>query len=174
MFSAPIPGQSLTGSPQQYPWERPPEMVDPEEVIQFYLSKLLKKEVTEGLMDSLELGIDIKTMTEGILRNGVAKGYHSIDNSLIVAPVIHEYIKTTADKLGVPYDEGFVDEAQKREEERSIRLAKVEHRLAKEKSTPQKAPRTEVNVPQDTQEPPRRGFVQRPVGATTGDLTSEV
>ena len=28
MFDAPIPGQSLTTEPKNYPWERPPEMSD--------------------------------------------------------------------------------------------------------------------------------------------------
>ena len=48
-------------------------------------------------------------MTEGILRGAVAEGRHSIDVSLLIAPVIHEYIKGIADASGVEYNEGLDD-----------------------------------------------------------------
>ena len=31
LLKAPIPGQSLTDEPKNYPWENPPEITDPEE-----------------------------------------------------------------------------------------------------------------------------------------------
>jgi len=37
VFSAPIPGQSLTDTPKNYPWERPAEITDPREAIKFHL-----------------------------------------------------------------------------------------------------------------------------------------
>ena len=30
-FDSPVPGQSLTDTPGNYPWEHPPQFVDPEE-----------------------------------------------------------------------------------------------------------------------------------------------
>ena len=39
-------------------------------------------------------------------------GIHSIDISLSIAPVIHEYIKGYADAMDIDYDEGFEDEEQ--------------------------------------------------------------
>jgi len=39
-FEAPIPGQSLTGRPKNYPWERPPEITDPEVATQMHLMRL--------------------------------------------------------------------------------------------------------------------------------------
>ena len=41
-------------------------------------------------------------------------GIHSIDISLSIAPVIHEYIKGYADAMDIDYDEGFEDEEQDR------------------------------------------------------------
>ena len=34
-FEAPIPGQSLTGEPRQYPWESPPQIDKPEDAFDF-------------------------------------------------------------------------------------------------------------------------------------------
>ena len=108
-FERSIPGQSLTVEPRNAPYERPPEVTDPEEALLIHLQNLNSVEAIEDLMFFLELGVDIKTLTEGILRSAVLEGIHSVDISLIVAPTIHEYIKNTADTLDVPYDEGFDD-----------------------------------------------------------------
>ena len=93
MFNAPIPGQSLTSEPKNSPWENPPLMVDPEEALLWHLEKLEKPKVTESVAGLMALGVDILDLTEGILRAAVAEGQHSIDVSLIIAPVVHEYIK---------------------------------------------------------------------------------
>jgi hypothetical protein len=108
-FDRPIPGQSLTTTPKNAPYERPPEIVDPELALQVHLTRLTEVEAMEEAMFYLETGMDIVTLTEGILRSAVLAGVHSIDVSMIVAPVIHEYIKSTADQLGIQYDEGFDD-----------------------------------------------------------------
>jgi hypothetical protein len=110
-FERPIPGQSLTTTPKNAPYERPPEIADPELAIQMHLARLSDPEVMEEAMFHLEMGLDLVSLTEGYLRSAVMAGVHSIDVSLIAAPVIHEYIKSTADTLGIEYEEGFEDKA---------------------------------------------------------------
>jgi len=107
MFDRPIPGQSLTDTPRNAPYERPPEVVDPEKALQIHLARLTDPDIMEDAIYFLEIGIDLVTLVEGILRSAVMAGIHTVDVSLIIAPVIHEYIKTTADALGVEYEEGF-------------------------------------------------------------------
>jgi hypothetical protein len=113
MFDRPIPGQSLTTPPKNAPYERPPEVVDPEQALQIHLDHLTNAERMEDAMFFLEMGVDMVTLVEGILRSAVMEGIHTVDVSLIIAPVIHEYIKSTADLLGVEYNEGFEDKQGK-------------------------------------------------------------
>ena len=40
LFDAPIPGQSLTSEPKNAPFERPPEIVNPEEALMVHLKRL--------------------------------------------------------------------------------------------------------------------------------------
>lgn len=115
MFDRPIPGQSLTDTPKNAPYERPPEIVDPELALQVHLARLNDADRMEGIMYTLEMGVDLVTLVEGILRGAVLNGIHTIDVSLIIAPVIHEFIKSTADELGVEYEEGFEDAQGKKE-----------------------------------------------------------
>ena len=112
MFSTAIPGQSLTSEPKNSRWENPPRMVDPEESLLWHLEKLQKPKSMEAAAGMMALGIDILTLTEGVLRAAVAEGEHSIDVSLIIAPVIHEYIKGIGDAAGVDYKEGFEDDEE--------------------------------------------------------------
>ena len=110
-----IPGQSLTSEPKNATYENPPEMTNPEDAVFWHLDSLSEPDKLEALLDAMELGLDVVTLTEGILRGAVAAGRHSIDVSLIVAPIIHEFIKTTADKAGIDYEEGFPEDGDTRE-----------------------------------------------------------
>ncbi|PHS02795.1 MAG: hypothetical protein COA78_20340 [Blastopirellula sp.] len=131
-MDAPIPGQSLTSAPGTYPYERPPEISDPEEAIQMHLTRLNTSEMIEDILDTLELGITVKELTEGIARSAVAEGLHSIDVSMIISPVIHEYIKSTADEAGIEYDEGLIDEEEQEARTNAIVAAKAEAMMGKE------------------------------------------
>lgn len=107
MYSAPIPGQSLTNEPKNAPWENPPQFADPADALDFHMEKLEKPRNIKATIGLLELGLDVVTMTQGILRNGVVEGRHSIDVSLLIAPIIHEYIIGIAKAAGAEYKEGF-------------------------------------------------------------------
>lgn len=112
-FDAPIPGQSLTTEPKNFPWERPPEIVDPELAIQYHLEKLSRPKAVDGILDTITmLEVDLVTLTKGYLRAQVAEGIHSIDVSLIIAPVIHEFFKQLATAANIDFDEGFEDKAR--------------------------------------------------------------
>lgn len=110
MFSAPIPGQSLTSEPRSYAWENPPEYSTPEDALMWHLENLDDPKKTEAMISLMGLGLDITTMTEGILRGAVADGRHTIDVSMIIAPVIHEYIVGVAEAANIEYNEGFEED----------------------------------------------------------------
>lgn len=102
-------GFSLTQEPKGAPFENPPEIVDPEEATRWHLDRMNNPNAFEDISYFLEAGIDIPTLVQGILRSAVFQGVHSVDVSLIVAPVLHEFIKDIGDVTGVDYDEGISD-----------------------------------------------------------------
>lgn len=164
MFNGPIPGESLTRAPKSFPWERPPEMSDPEEVLMHYLDKMMKPEIMESAMDALEVGMTVKDLVDGILRVGVSEGLHTIDVSLLVAPAVHEAIKRTADDLGVEYEEGLEDKKAKTEAKEKAEYLKTKVRLKKFKG---QAPEPEVMIEEEipmtepTPVTPKRGLMAR-------------
>lgn len=133
-FERPIPGQSLTTPPRSFPYERPPEITDPEQALQVHLYRLSDKETMEDVLYYLEQGVDLVTMVEGILRTGVMSGLHSIDVSLIIAPAIHEFIKVTADEVGLEYEEGFEDKEGKKRKTYARNILRAKDMLKKVKA----------------------------------------
>ncbi len=106
-FDYPIPGQSLTSPPKNNAYERPPQTVDPKEALQIHISNLNSKESMEDLAFFSDMGLDVKSQTEALLRSAVAEGVHSIDISLIIAPLLHQFIVGRLEAMGLEYDEGL-------------------------------------------------------------------
>lgn len=106
-LKAPIPGQSLTDTPKNYPWERPPQIVDFNEAIKHHIERLTDVDVMDNVFYALEYGIPSSILVETMLTAAVAKGVHNIDISLIIFPVVHSFVKSAADEAGINYKEEF-------------------------------------------------------------------
>jgi hypothetical protein len=139
-LSAPIPGQSLTDTPKNYPWENPPQMADYEEVTKYYINRLANQDVMDDLATIFDGGMPIATFVDSITTMGVMEGLHNIDVSLIVAPVLHAFIKASMLEYGIDAkDETYNPEKDPTEREKrrlmtainlSIADAKAEDRTA--------------------------------------------
>lgn len=147
-FGRPVPGQSLTSEPGKYPFERPPEINDPEEALMHHLLRLSEPKVMKSAFQALETGIDLVTLVEGLMRNAVSSGLHSIDVSMIVAPTVHEYIKDTADAIGIDYEEGLEDEEDGEATYRTNRLVAL-RKLKKVGITPPSLQEVSKEKPKD-------------------------
>lgn len=152
MFDRPIPGQSLTTTPKNAPYERPPEVVDPEQALQIHLDRLTNPDTMEDAIYFLEIGVDLVTLVEGILRSAVMSGIHTVDVSLIIAPVIHEYIKSTADLLGIEYEEGF-DNKEARQQRSYARNATLAEKKMRQMGIEPKKPARQVEEAPIMEEP---------------------
>ena len=171
MFERPIPGQSLTAEPKSQAFERPPEITDPIEALDAHMDNLAREGAMEDALYFLEFGVDLVTLVQGILRAAVMEGIHSIDVSLIIAPVIHEHIKGFADVAGIEYDEGFEDEEGKKVLSYKRDVARAKEMLKKvkeeEKEEDTLSPDTIVEATEEPepnieeQEPVKTGLMAR-------------
>ena len=59
------------------------------------------------------MGLDVKSINEGVLRSAVAEGLHSIDVSLNIAPLLHQFIVGRLEAFGIEYDEGIDNKTEK-------------------------------------------------------------
>jgi len=161
MFERPIPGQSLTAEPKSQAFERPPEITDPIEALDAHMDNLSGDGAMEDALYFLEFGVDLVTLVQGMLRGAVMEGIHSIDVSLIIAPVLHEHIKGFADAAGLKYDEGFENAEGKRVLTYKRDMARAKEMLKKIKEDDDPSP--DSFVPEPIEEPEQDIEEQEPV-----------
>lgn len=106
VFSAPIPGQSLTNEPKNFPWERPPEISDPREAIKFHIDGLNKPETIDNVLELIQIGIPLRSLSETMLTTAQMEGIHSVDVSLIIRDVVYEELVSIAEEAGLDYKTG--------------------------------------------------------------------
>lgn len=155
-MKTPIPGMSLTDTPKNRPYERPPKYSNPEDALQFHITNLSKEGPVQGIVQAVEMGMPIKDIAEGILRVGVAKGLHTVDVSLVLAPFIHEIVKGTAEAFDLEYEEGFENKQQKQEFKKMLA-----QRLTREAIQEPEVPDEEPEIPVEEPEPRKLGLGAR-------------
>ena len=123
---AAIPGQSLTDTPKNYPWERPAEIADPNDAVKYHIDRVSEEDVIDNVLDALEFGVPAKKLSEAMMTGAVASGIHNIDVSLIIEPVIRAFIMKSADMAGVEYKETFEDDEKSPVERAAALMGAVE------------------------------------------------
>jgi len=169
-LNGPIPGQSLTSEPKGSAWERPPEMSDPGDAARWHIGRLREAEAMEATLDVLELGVDVVTLTKGILRGAVAEGVHSVDISMVIAPLIHESIRGVAEAAQIDFNEGLAKDDDRSDIDYRIneRKARVElDRMAAElPEVAEEMPMEEMPMEDAPMEEPRAGLMVPKGGLT--------
>jgi len=128
LLDAPIPGMSMTHELGARPWQSPAQHTTVEEALDYYIPRFANDEVTEQLMDVLEMGVPVTTVANSLQLSGVMEGKHSIDVGMMVIPVLMELIMFMADEEGVKYNTGLEQD----EEVRSTVIDKALMRLQEE------------------------------------------
>jgi len=108
-FDRPIPGQSLTDEPKNNPWEQPPELDTIEDVTKYYINSLANQDVIDDLAAMCQVGSPLKPIVQSIVTSGQMRGLHTVDNSILVSPIIHEFLKQAIEAMGVEVDDDGTD-----------------------------------------------------------------
>ena len=161
-FSAPIPGQSLTMEPGNQPWEQPPLYSNNEQALAFHLKNMNKEDKMEDLLFTMEQGMPIEGLVNSITTMAVMGGIHTLDTSILISPVIHEYLKETAEAAGIKYREwtGPTPEQKKREKDKQrLQVMLSNSNMTREERVPTEAPPApEVPVEEPVA---KQGFIKR-------------
>jgi hypothetical protein len=101
-FNKPIPGQSLTNSPEApYDWEKPPVYTTVPEAAMGIFVEMTKEETFMPLVEALAAGFPVVDMANLILYRGFQKGQFNPDLMLLlIEPVIYMLL-ALAEKVGI-------------------------------------------------------------------------
>ena len=84
LFNAPPPGHSLTDTPGQMPYEKPPEFSDPEKAFAWVASKIQQPEVEDNFLKLMLGGVPIEAIVNTIAFAGFSQGKWTPDVSEII------------------------------------------------------------------------------------------
>lgn len=158
LMVAAIPGQSLTDTPKNSPWERPPEMVKVPEIVDYYISSLADNEKMEDLAVLFEIGGDLRGIVKTITSTGAMKGLHTVEAGILAAPVIASFIKAAMSEYGIEVRETSFD-AEKAQTMKEKERLKTLVMAAMEKEAQQEGPTSGIlqeireNIEPEAEEP---------------------
>ena len=110
MFNAPIPGEMLTAEMGGRPWQRPPQFSKVEDVLNYYVDKMVEPKIAGNAVSIMESGVPLTTLSETLMTANVMEGVHSIDTGLLVVPFIMEMLEYLAEEAGVTPNLGLEED----------------------------------------------------------------
>jgi len=103
-FDRPVPGQSLTGEPNKWAWEKPPQMTSVDEALVYVMDKLKNSPGTQKKYDKIiMLGMPIESITNTIALGGFIEGLWSVDVAELVKPPLMASLMLYAEEKELPF-----------------------------------------------------------------------
>ena len=149
IFDAPIPGSSLTTEVGSRPYKNPPKYSKVEDAIDFYIERMSTEEFTSKLVHSLKLGVSVAQIANIMQIHGVMEGQHTLDVSMLILPVLMEFIRFIADTRGIEYNMGLDEYDPKRADD-----ALIVHSVRKLQAAPSDEVVDEDTLSTEEVEPP--------------------
>jgi hypothetical protein len=156
-LDGPIPGQSLTREVGNSPWEQPPLYADNQQALTWHMNNIGKEKNMDQLLFLLDQGFPLSTFVDSLTTTAVMNGYHTVDTSTLISPVLHEYIKEVAGAAGVNLKEwdGPSEEEKAAEVEKQRLTIALGNKLSQ--------PPEQMAAPTVTEQPasPPKGIINR-------------
>ena len=152
-FDAPIPGQSLTDDPGNYPWEHPPQYTDPIEATEVVWDRLHRPAFTEQVLAMLDAGVPVEALGRIILFNGFMEGKWNPDLAFLIAAPVMKMIATMGIAAGVKKFNMSMSDITNNENIQSIVRTKV---------NAEEAERAASGVKEDIKKVEKKGLMAKP------------
>lgn len=123
MFDAPIAGANYAADTRNYPWHRPPDLVNYDEGVDYLIQKMNEPQELELVYALLDIDAHVSTIVSSLLMQGISRGKFSIDLAVLMAGPIARYIGILADEQDIKYNMGVGDEDRVSITPTSLKLA---------------------------------------------------
>ena len=100
-FDAPIPGQSLTDTPGNYPWEHPPLYTDTGEAADYVWERLHRPEFAEQIIAMLDAGVPVEAIGRVIVFGGFLEGKFTPDVAFIITEPVMKMLVAIGMNAGI-------------------------------------------------------------------------
>lgn len=104
VFDQPIPGQSLTGAPNSYAWEKPAKFTTIDDSLSYIMDKLKNNPRTQKSYDEvITMGMPIESIVNTITFGGFIEGLWSVDVAELLKPPLMGFLMLYADDKDLPF-----------------------------------------------------------------------
>ena len=134
-FDAPIPGQSLTDTPGNYPWEHPPEYTDVKEASEYVWDKMHERKLLEQIITFLKNDIPVEAIARMILFSGFNEGKWNPDVAILLAEIVFKQIMAIGIKAEIPKMKIFLGDQSNAQFRNEFAKFKVEKQDSEKSST---------------------------------------
>ena len=100
-FDAPIPGQSLTDEPRNYPWEHPPQYTNPEEAMAFLYDRVTEPEIVEQIISMLDSGVPVEAIVRVMTFSGFLNGKFNPDLAFVLVQPLMNMVSAIGIRAGI-------------------------------------------------------------------------
>ena len=100
-FDAPVPGQSLTDTPRNYPWEHAPQFSSVEDASMQIWEGLHSDAAMEKVIILLEAGLTVEEITKVVIFAGFVEGKFNPDVGLLLTPIVAKMIMAIGKNAGI-------------------------------------------------------------------------
>lgn len=108
--NGPIPGENLTSDSRNYPWHRPPEIVDVNEAIELMIKKITAPKASNAILTFLEMGLTVATLTSTLVTKGISSGKWTPDMAILISGPTARIIELMAKKAGIEFRMGIEED----------------------------------------------------------------
>ena len=151
----PIPGQSLTNSPEEpYNWEKPAEFSNPKEAMLYTFGILTEPETTANILINVTKGVSVIDIASIVLYQGFLEGKWNPDlMTLLMEPTMY-MVMALCEKAEIPYKLDSADDEDVEEIMGDKAVEKIEQEIGaldqvRRKAVQQVSPQS---VPADVKE----------------------
>ena len=103
-LNRPIPGQGLTNDPDNpWPWEKPPEITNLEDGVQYVFGRLIEPEAYSSIMNVIDGGTPLMDVTQGILFKGFTEGKWNPDLMMLLAEPTAYMLMALAERADIDF-----------------------------------------------------------------------
>lgn len=95
-IDGPIPGENYTSDTKNYPWHRPPEIVDYDDIVAYVIGQMNEPRTFSLALTMMEAGASITGVVSMLNMINISDGKYPIDTSILAAGPIARYLQIMA------------------------------------------------------------------------------
>lgn len=107
LLDNPIPGENYTSDTRSYPWHRPPDLIDYDEIVDYAITKISSEDNLHKVYALLGAGMDMATLVSIMQLQNISQGKYSVDMALLTAGPIARMLQILVEKNGTSVDMGI-------------------------------------------------------------------